>query len=127
MSMKILMIALFILLGIMLSLGKWSFLIAGFNTMTKEEKEKYDVMSLCKFMGKLMFIIAFCITLFTLSDIFMMKILFNIGTVILIVSIIFTIIYISISQYMKTRLGLKPDEYSKEERKYDELKKIEKV
>ena len=72
------MIALFILLGIMLSLGKWSFLIAGFNTMTKEEKSKYDVMSLCKF---------------TLSDIFMMKILFNIGTVILIVSIIFTIIY----------------------------------
>lgn len=89
MSMKILMIALFILLGIMLSLGKWSFLIAGFNTMTKEEKAKYDVMSLCKFM----FIIAFCITLFTLSDIFMMKILFNIGTVILIVSIIFVIIY----------------------------------
>lgn len=37
---KILMIALFCLLGIMLSLGKWSFLIAGFNTMTKEEKRK---------------------------------------------------------------------------------------
>ncbi|WP_322875016.1 DUF3784 domain-containing protein, partial [Clostridium perfringens] len=36
MSMKILMIALFILLGIMFSLGKWSFLIAGFNTMTKD-------------------------------------------------------------------------------------------
>ena len=35
----------------------------------------------------------------------------------IIVGIIFTIIYISISQYMKTRLGLKPDEYSKEERK----------
>ena len=45
----------------------------------------------------------------------------------IIVGIIFTIIYISISQYMKTRLGLKPDEYSKEERKYDEVKKSEKV
>ena len=44
MVVKILMIALFILLGIMFSLGKWSFLIAGFNTMTKEEKAKYDVM-----------------------------------------------------------------------------------
>ena len=41
--------------------------------------------------------------------------------------IIFTIIFIAISQYMKTRLGLKPEEYSKEERKYDELKEIEKV
>ena len=103
MSMKILMIALFILLGIMFSLGKWSFLIAGFNTMTKEEKAKYDVMSLCKFMGKLMFIIAFCITLFTLSDIFMMKILFNIGTVILIVSIIFTIIYANTGNRFKRK------------------------
>jgi len=37
---KILIIALFSLLGIMLSLGKWSFLIAVFNTMTKEEKGK---------------------------------------------------------------------------------------
>ena len=103
MSIKILMIALFILLGIMFSLGKWSFLIAGFNTMTKEEKAKYDVMSLCKFMGKLMFIIAFCITLFTLSDIFMMEILFNIGTVILIVSIIFTIIYLNTGNHFERK------------------------
>ena len=71
--------------------------------MTKEEKAKYDVMSLCKFMGKLMFIIAFCITLFTLSDIFMMKILFNIGTVILIVSIIFTIIYANTGNRFKRK------------------------
>ncbi|EIL8447001.1 DUF3784 domain-containing protein [Clostridium perfringens] len=100
---KILMIALFILLGIMFSLGKWSFLIAGFNTMTKEEKAKYDVISLCKFMSKLMFIIAFCITLFTLSDIFMMKIFFNIGTVILIVSIIFVIIYANTGNRFKRK------------------------
>ena len=90
---KILMIALFILLGTMLSLGKWSFLIAGFNTMSKEEKENYDVLSLCKFMGKFMFMISFCISLFVLSDILMMKILFNIGITLFIVAIIFVIIY----------------------------------
>ena len=45
----------------------------------------------------------------------------------IIVGIIFTIIFIEIGQYMKTRLGLKPEEYSKEERKYDELKEIEKL
>ncbi|WP_097025986.1 DUF3784 domain-containing protein [Clostridium peptidivorans] len=90
---KILMIALFVIVGIMLSLGKWSFLIAGFNTMSKEEKKKYDVISLCKFMGKFMFVIAFCITLFVLSDILMMKILFKVGITLLIVSIIFVIIY----------------------------------
>lgn len=90
---KIFMIALFILLGAMLSLGKWSFLIAGFNTMTQEEKKKYDVISLCKFMGKFMFIIAFCITLFVLSDVFMIKVLFNIGLTLFIISIIFVVIY----------------------------------
>ena len=45
MSIKILMIALFIFIRSMFLLGKWSFLIAGFNTMTKEKRQKYDVMS----------------------------------------------------------------------------------
>ena len=33
---------------------------------------------------------------------------------------------IFISLYMKTRVGLKPEQYSKEEVKYDELKQINK-
>ena len=45
----------------------------------------------------------------------------------IIVGIIFTILYILTEKYMKTRVGLKPEEYSKEERKYDELKETEKV
>lgn len=49
------------------------------------------------------------------------------GYALIIVGTIFTVIFIVISQYMKTRLGLKPEEYSKEERKYDEFKEIEKV
>ena len=40
----------------------------------------------------------------------------------LIVGIAFTIMYILMEIYMKTRVGLKPEEYSKEERKYDVLK-----
>ena len=81
MIIKILIVCLFVFIGIMLSLGKWSFLIAGYNTMSKEEKEGYDTIALCKFMGKLMFIIAFCIVLFILSDVLMMKILFDIGNI----------------------------------------------
>ena len=42
----------------------------------------------------------------------------------IIVGIIFTILYILMGKYMKTRVGLRPEEYSKEERKYDELKEI---
>ena len=40
----------------------------------------------------------------------------------IIVGTIFTIIFIVINIYMKPRLGLKPEQYSKEERKYDEFK-----
>ena len=100
---KILMIALFILLGTMLSLGKWSFLIAGFNTMTQEEKKKYNIISLCKFKGKFMFIIAFCITLFVLSDILMMKVLFNIGLTLSIISAIFVVIYANTGNRFENR------------------------
>ena len=40
----------------------------------------------------------------------------------IILGIIFTIIYIFMEKYMKSRVGLKPEEYSSQERKYDELK-----
>lgn len=89
----ILIIVIFIVFGIILSLGKWSFLIAGFNTMTKEEKEKYDVISLCKFWGKCMFLFAFCITLFLLSELWEMKILFNIGFTLIFAITLFMLVY----------------------------------
>ena len=34
---------LFIVLGVLIKYGKMYFLIAGYNTMSKEEKEKYDI------------------------------------------------------------------------------------
>lgn len=100
---KIIVIALLIILGTMLSLGKCSFLIAGFNTMNKEEKENYDVLSLTKFMGKFVFLIAFCISLFILSDIFMMKVLLVLGMILLISSIIFVIIYVNTGNRFKKK------------------------
>ena len=43
-----------IILSIILLMGRGSFLIAGYNTMPKEEKEKYDTTALCKFVGKIL-------------------------------------------------------------------------
>ena len=43
----------------------------------------------------------------------------------IILGIIFMILMILAIRYMKTRVGLNPDKYSKEERKYDELKQTE--
>ena len=42
----------------------------------------------------------------------------------MIIGILFTIIYILLGKYMKTRVGLNPEEYSNEERKYDELNQV---
>lgn len=40
----------------------------------------------------------------------------------IIVGILFGILILLVNRFMKTRVGLKPEQYSKEERKYDELK-----
>lgn len=45
----------------------------------------------------------------------------------IIVGIIFAILMTLVSKYMKTRVGLDPNEYTKEELKYDSLKQIERV
>ena len=45
----------------------------------------------------------------------------------IILGIVFTVLTILTLTYMKTRVGLKPEQYSKEERKYDELKEPEKL
>ena len=43
----------FIVMGIVLLSGHGSWMIAGYNTMSKEEKGKIDGVALCKFMGKI--------------------------------------------------------------------------
>lgn len=53
-------ILLFLILGVVFSMGKCAFLIAGYNTAPKAEKAKYDEKALCCFMGRLMFALAGC-------------------------------------------------------------------
>lgn len=48
-----------VLLGLYMLQGKGSFLIAGYNTMPKEEKAKYDGPAMARFIGKLLFALAF--------------------------------------------------------------------
>lgn len=49
---------LLLILGIVLRSGKASFLISGYNTLPKKEKEKYDEKKLCKFVSNLMFLLS---------------------------------------------------------------------
>ena len=43
-------IASFVGLGVLFSKGKGAFLIAGYNTASRSEKENYDEKALCRFM-----------------------------------------------------------------------------
>lgn len=64
-----LFVGLFVILGIVFLKGMGSFLIAGYNTASKEEKEKIDEKKLCRYMGRLMFFIAGCFVILMVSDV----------------------------------------------------------
>jgi len=54
---------LMIILSIIMLMGHGSSLIAGYNTKSKSEKEKYDAPSLSKFMGKILLPLAILVIL----------------------------------------------------------------
>ena len=103
MYIPIIFIFLFIGLGLLFSFGKGAFLIAGYNTLPKAEKAKYDTVALCKFMGKLMFVITACILFWLLDEFFPGFHLFAIGQTLLIVSIIFAFIYANTGNRFKQK------------------------
>src|SRR5699024_286769 len=86
---------LFIGLGVVLINGKGSFLIAGFNTMSLQEKEQYDVIALCRFMGKMLFALSFSMILLLLSEMYEIKWLFYISLILFLVIVAFMLIYIN--------------------------------
>ena len=86
-------IGLLLVLGILFFCGKGSFLIAGYNTLPKEEKSCLDQKSLCKFMGKLMFLLAGCWLIITLGSFFGMIPLLMIGLILFIAAIVAAAVY----------------------------------
>jgi len=49
----------FIVLGILIKYGKMYFLIAGYNTMSKEQQENYDIDGIATVFRNAMFVMAF--------------------------------------------------------------------
>ncbi|AOV06717.1 DUF3784 domain-containing protein [Sporosarcina ureilytica] len=95
MIITLLGVVLFIGLGIVFANGKGSFLIAGYNTLPPEEKEKYDTVALCKFMGKMMFSLSFCMVLWAVSEAYDVNWLFYIGLALFIAIVVFMLIYVN--------------------------------
>ena len=82
-----------LILAVYLSQGKGAFLIAGYNTMPKEEKAKYDEVALCKLMGKVLYGICFSLVLLSLSEWLEIPALLWMGIALMIGLIVFTLVY----------------------------------
>lgn len=61
-------ILLFVVLGILLLTGRGASLIAGYNTMPKRERERYDERALCRFTGRMLFAMAACMGLLLVDE-----------------------------------------------------------
>jgi len=97
----LLLMILFIILSIVLYQGKGNFLIAGYNTLPKEEQEKYDTKALGRFMGKSMFAISAVIGLWTIASYYMIEWLFNVGLGLMILIVLFMVVYVNTGNRFK--------------------------
>lgn len=98
------MIILFIVLGTYLMQGRGAFLIAGYNTMPQEEKDQYDTLALCKFMGKMMYALSLSMVPFVFGALYQVDWPFWVGTVLIFACTIFMVAYMNTGQRFK-KLG----------------------
>lgn len=82
--------AIFFIMSILLICGKGSWLIAGYNTASKEEKEQYDKKKLCRAMGIFLLLITIATALLLTIEAEIMPLLY--GTF-LVLSLIVVVIY----------------------------------
>lgn len=70
-------------------------MIAGYNTLPKAEKAKYDEKALCKATGKLILSSVFPIALLALGDLLQLNGLLIAGGVLLVILLVFGLIYLN--------------------------------
>ena len=90
---ELLVPAAFAVLGCVFLSGHGAGLIAGYNTMRRTEREKYDERALCRFMGWLMLYIAVSTALFCSDGLWPGKRLSLVGRIWLPIGIVCAIIY----------------------------------
>ncbi|GKV57961.1 hypothetical protein NCCP2222_39080 [Sporosarcina sp. NCCP-2222] len=83
----------FLIFAIVLSCGKGAALLAGYNTMSEEERASYDEPALCRFMGKIMYGVCFCIIMMGVSDMLDSQVFLIVGVILLFLLIIFAVLF----------------------------------
>jgi uncharacterized membrane protein len=85
-------------IGIALRYGKCEWLIAGFNTMSASERAKYDMVSVRKFVGNILFGLAACLLAFNVGWFFDNVMIIALSWVIFGILVVFALFYTTFSR-----------------------------
>ena len=100
---QLIFVALFVVLGILFFKGKGTFLIAGYNTSSREKRAKYDEKALCRFMGKLMFGCAGCSAVIAMGTALEQMALVWLGIILMILICFAAVIYANTGNRFKRK------------------------
>lgn len=92
---------LLIILGYLIKYRKWTWLIAGYNTSSKEEKAKYNKEALCNGVGNLLFILSGISFFAALGEFWGVDWIVRITWILFIVVIVVAIIYMNTGNRFK--------------------------
>lgn len=90
-----------LVLAAFLSKGKGASFIAGYNTLSEEEKAQYDEAALCRFAAKIIYGVCFSFFLWGLSEVVRIHALFFIGLVLMVGLIMFALAYVNTGNRFK--------------------------
>lgn len=94
----IIVVILFLLIGIYMLTGRGSFLIAGYNMLPQEQKQKYNEKRLCRFTGVMMIIAALYCAMMEFTHV--NEIYASIGFIIITLTFV---IVVNVSSYFKVK------------------------
>lgn len=94
----IVIVILFLLIGIYMLTGRGGFLIAGYNMLPKEQKQKYDEKRLCRFTGVMIILATLYCALMEFTN--MNEIYASIGFVVITLTFV---IVVNVSSYFKAK------------------------
>ena len=94
-TIHLLITASLLVLGLIFRMGKGAFLIAGYNTASRAQKEQIDEKKLCRYMSRLMFVLAGCWLIITACEVFGKIWLLWLGWGLFLISVVFGVIYIN--------------------------------
>ncbi|NCC88711.1 MAG: DUF3784 domain-containing protein [Clostridia bacterium] len=98
--------AVLVIVGWLIKYKKLTWLISGYNTASKEEKQRYDIIKLCKYMGNFMFILAGIFLAMAVASLLINKYADTItwtGLGVLIVVLVCGIVYLNTGNRVKTK------------------------